>query len=211
MADLTIPATFPAGEIVALNVSAEAYMEKYAADHYEWAQGAVIKMSPVTQRHQKTVFYLTALIDVYLEHNPIGLTIGKPFVMRLENAILEPDLQVILKRNPGDLTNTAMIGPADICIEVATIESTPRDYGYAFKAYEDAGVREYWLIDPVRATHTFYRVGDYRLYKRFDVDKDGFYESPVLPGFKLHVPTLWQDELPGIVEIVDSVKAMHTD
>ena len=197
--------------IIAFDVSAEEYMEKYAATHHEWIDGAVFRMSTVTRRHQETVSYLTALLDSYLSYHPIGQTIGKPFVMALENARLEPDIQVILKRNPGDLTNTAMIGPADICIEVATTESTPRDYGYAFKAYEKAGVREYWLIDPVRSTHTFYRVGDYRLYKRFDVDEDGFYESPILPGFKLYVPTLWQDELPNAVEIIESAKAMFID
>jgi hypothetical protein len=45
----------------------------------------------------------------------------------------------------------------------------------------------------------------------FGADEDGFYESPLLPKFKIHVPTLWHDKLPNFIEIGEFVKAMFTD
>jgi Uma2 family endonuclease len=208
-----VPAALLSGEIVALGVSADEFMEKYAADHHEWVQGAVIKMSPATSVHYELVIYLTVLLKTYFEVNPIGIVRGEPFVMRLDEipSRREPDIQVILNDNLGKLTDTAMIGPADICIEVVSEESITRDYGSKFKEYQQAGVREYWIIDPLRSTCDFNRLDDTQHYARVLEDGDGIYKTPMLPKFALHVPTLWQKQLPGIATIVESVMAMLTD
>jgi Uma2 family endonuclease len=213
MADLTIPATFPAGEIVALNVSAEEYMEKYAADFYEWVQGAVIKMAPISLKHDFISRYLDRLLDAYFARNPIGTVLRAPFVMRVDavDSRREPDIQVVLQDNPGKLTETATIGPADICIEIVSEESFSRDYGDKHKEYERAGVKEYWLIDPLRKRHHFYRLDDESIYQIVPLGEGSNFYSPLLPKFKLHVPTLWQDTLPNFIEIGEFVKAMFTD
>ena len=33
-------------------------------------------------------------------------------------------------------------------------------------------------------------------------------ETPLLPNFQLHVPTLWQDSLPNVIEVIQAVQAM---
>jgi Uma2 family endonuclease len=211
MADLTMPATFPAGEIVALGVSADEYMEKYAADFYEWVEGAVIKMSPISLKHDSISKYLDRLLDAYFEQNPIGSLLRAPFVMAIETSRREPDLQIVLNDNPGKLTETAMLGPADLCIEIVSQESFSRDYGDKHMEYERAGVKEYWLIDPPRKRHHFYRLDGDGIYQISPLDEDNNYQTPLLPRLKLYVPLLWGKELPGIAEIVESVKAMFTD
>lgn len=45
------PATLPAGKIVASGVSAEDNLAHYAETFHEWVRGAVVKMSPVSARH----------------------------------------------------------------------------------------------------------------------------------------------------------------
>jgi len=211
MADLTVPAALLSGEIVALGVSAEEFMEKYAADHHEWVQGAVIKMSPVTQKHDAISKYLDRLLDAYFEHNPIGSIFRAPFVMVLENSRREPDIQVVLNDNPGKLTETAMIGPADICVEIISEESITRDYGSKHKEYQQAGVKEYWQIDPLSSVCQFQRLGENQRYVPFNTDDNGFYESSLLPKFKLHVPTLWQEKLPTFSMVGNIVAEMFTD
>jgi hypothetical protein len=49
------------------------------------------------------------------------------------------------------------------------------------------------------------------LYASVPLDADGYYETPLLPRFKLHVATLWQDELPNFFEIVQTVQEMLKD
>jgi len=191
-------------------VSAEEYMAHYAHDFYEWDDGRLVKMAPIHLRHDEITNFLRSLLDAYFALRPIGRVIGEPFVMRLDTikGYREPDLQVILHTNPGQFTPTAMIGPADICVEVVSPESADRDYGKKFLEYEKAGVREYWIIDPIRKAARLNRLTANGIYADIQPGDDGAYETPLLPGLKLHVPTLWAEPLPDIVQIVETVRAM---
>lgn len=201
----------PLDHVIATNISLEDYMENYAAQHCEWVEGFVLKISPVHEAHDQLTYFLRQLLESFFELKPIGRVRSAPFVLRLPtlpNHRREPDLMVILDTNPHPLTPTYMDGPADICIEVVSFESTARDYGYKFTEYERGGVREYWLIDSVRKQAVFYRLSDNGFYRRYEVDAQGTYHTPVLPGLTLHVPTLWQDKLPGPAATVELVQAM---
>jgi Uma2 family endonuclease len=202
------PAVVPAGEIVATNVSEKEYLAQYAEHFCEWVRGVVIQMTAVSLEHDRLADYLRDVLKTYLTFNPIGRIVGAPFVMRFEESFREPDLQVILNDNPGRLTATAMIGPADLCIEVVSEESSARDYGDKFAEYEKAGVREYWIIDPLRGEARFHRLQDSKRYALIQPDDGGHYGTPLLPRLALHVPSLWQDPLPNIVETVEAVRKM---
>lgn len=197
-------------EIVATNVPFDTYLARYAANFCEWDNGVVMKMSPLHERHDLMTRFLALLLAAYFELNPIGLIRQAPFVMVLidQSYSPEPDLQVILKTNPHELTPTRMNGPADICIEVISPESVDRDRGRKFAAYERGGVREYWLIDPLRDEALFYRLNDDGIYLPQVPDADGNYQTPLLPHLRLHVPTLWQESLPGPAATVQAVQAM---
>src|SRR5688572_2104253 len=119
-------------------ISADEYMERYAHDFYEWVDGELIKMSPVQEEHDGLSAYFRHVLDAYFELRPIGTVRADPFVMRVDatNSRREPDLQVILNTNPGQLTKTVMLGPADIVIEIVSPESVERDYGAKLKEYE---------------------------------------------------------------------------
>ena len=191
-------------------VSAEEYMERYAHDFYEWVKGELIEMTPVSEKHDTIARYLSNLLEAYLSLKPVGQLREAPFVMRVDatESRREPDLQIILNNNPGDLTDTAMVGPADICVEVVSPESAARDRGEKFIEYEKGGVKEYWLLDPVRQEAHFYRLDEKGIYKPSPPDEEGNYHCPTLPGLRLHVPTLWEEKLPDIIAIVQTVQAM---
>ncbi len=191
-------------------VSLDEYMDHYAHDHYEWVEGELLKMSPVSEDHDALTGYFYMLLQAYFAYRPIGQTRHEPFVMRLDaiNRSREPDLQVILDSNPGQLTRTAMIGPADICIEVVSDESVSRDYGDKLVEYEKASVQEYWMVDPRRRTAHFHRRSAEGIYQLIPPDEAGNYETPLLPGLKLHAPTLWREPLPDFFAIGESVRQM---
>lgn len=208
---LPVPAQLPPGP--ENGISADEYMARYAHEHYEWAQGVLVEMTPVNIRHDELAAYLLILFKSYFALRPIGMVHREPFVMRLDavNAWREPDFQVILKSNPGNLTDTAMIGPADICVEIVSPESVARDYGQKFAEYEKAGVKEYWLVDPTRETALFYRLNEEDIYKLVAPDAKGAYQTPLLPGLELYIPTLWQKELPDVIVILETVRATLGD
>ncbi|MFN8448945.1 MAG: Uma2 family endonuclease [Anaerolineae bacterium] len=209
MADLTIIRQ-PAGKIVARDVSEDDYMEHYAAHHHEWVRGYVIRMAPIRLQHNDLIDYLRDLLRIYFVLNPTGRVVGEPFVMRLAavESRREPDLQVILEANLPNLKDTYMDGPADICIEVVSPSNAAVDYGEKLEEYEQGGVGEYWLFDPQRRAAYFYRQQETGGYLSVSPDADGDYRTPRLPKFALHVPTLWQDELPNVIQITESVRGM---
>jgi Uma2 family endonuclease len=201
----------PSGNIIAANVSLEAYMERYAADHCEWVEGYIIKMSPGELKHNNLIYYLYQLLQFYFELRPIGQVIGQPFVMRLPafpNRRREPDLLVVLNSSESQLLPTYLDGPADLCIEVVSEESHDRDYGEKLREYEAGGVKEYWILDRLRKDTRFYLLSETGHYLHQPEDADRNYHSPLLPGLVVHVPTLWQDELPGPSAVASAVKSM---
>jgi Uma2 family endonuclease len=167
-------------------------------------------MTPASLQHNMIVSYLSMLLEAYFELNSIGIVVSSPFLQRLPElrAGREPDLMVILNSNPNQLTETALIGAADICIEVVSPESVTRDRGEKFEEYEKGGVGEYWIWDRLRAEALFYRRNEEDVFMRQGEDGDGNYQTPLLPGLLIHVPTVWQEKLPGPGATVRTVEAM---
>src|SRR5262245_5139716 len=175
--------------VVAFNVSLEDYMEYYAADHCEWVEGVVIRVSPSEIKHVKLIYYFHQLFEAYFEQRPIGKIISQPFVMRLPkfpNRRREPDLFVVLNTNQNELKNTYMDGPADICIEIVSEDSVERDHDEKFQEYEQGGVPEYWIVDHLRQEARFYRRNNEGHYEPQAIDAEGNYRTTALPGLVVH-------------------------
>ena len=200
----------PSGDIIATGVSEAEYLEKYAAHFCEWVDGIVIKMAPATLHHNRTISYLGMLFEAYFELHPIGVVTYSPFLQRLTEIHVnrEPDLMIVLNSNPNVLTETALIGAADICIEVVSPESLTRDRGEKFEEYEKGGVGEYWLFDRLRTEALFYRRNEEGVFVRQPEDAEGRYQTPLLPGLLIHVATLWSENLPGPGATARAVEAM---
>ncbi|MCC7450070.1 MAG: Uma2 family endonuclease [Anaerolineae bacterium] len=195
---------------VLTGITADEYMARYAEDFYEWVNGKVVKIPPITLQHNDITIYLRVLLDTFFAFKPLGQVISAPFVMSLPsvNSKREPDLQIVLNGNLHRLTNTYMDGPADICVEVVAPESVARDHGEKFVEYERGKVREYWIVDPIHHECRIYRINGQGIYARQYEDKQGNYQTPLLLQFVLHIPTLWLESLPDPVAIIDTVRNM---
>lgn len=201
---MSLPATPPQ-----TTISVDDYMEQYADQYYEWVKGALVPMAPVGLNHDQITAYLRHCFEIYFSLKPLGIVVGQPFVMKLAESRREPDLQVILHPNTENLQPTLMDGPADICVEVVSAANEDHDYGVKFIEYEKNGVREYWLIDPLRAIAHFYRRSDDTgLYTLIPPDQNLDYTSPLLPRLRLHIPTLWTTPLPDIIQTVQVIQNM---
>ena len=194
------------GEIVAENVSEDEYFANYEG-HFEWVDGKVIKMPPITLSHGRIQEYLSDLLKAYFIYKPIGTIQKDPFVMRLKDiSSRQPDIQIILNHNKSKIKETYMDGAADICIEIVSIASVSIDRGVKFEEYQKGGVTEYWIIDPLRKEALFYRLDD-KVYVPQTV-QDDVYTTSQLPGLQLHVPTLWEDDMPDMRDILKAVEKM---
>jgi len=203
----------PRGHVIAEGVSADDFERDYADGFYEWIRGYVIQMPPISKTHMDISTYLGHLLSAYLALKPIGDLLTAPFTMRYDPLELrpEPDLQLVLHANPGQITRTAFIGAADICIEIVSPESVERDYADKFVEYEAAGVGEYWLIDPDRRRARFYQRGDSGQFVESSIGVDEIYRTPLLPRLHVHIPTFWLSPLPHFYDVAEAVKRMFVD
>ncbi|MBX3065304.1 MAG: Uma2 family endonuclease [Anaerolineae bacterium] len=208
---MTLLEAIQTGDVI-LNVSEQEYLDKYAEEHYEWIGEVAYKIPVVTLTHMNFVGYFSTLLQGYFLLNPIGLFVGFSFLLRMESVAghphREPDFAIVLNENMARLHDTFIQDRADMVIEIVSPESTERDYGKKFQEYEAAGITEYWIVDALRKECRFLRLNSEGRYQSQFADGDGNYRTPILPQLILHVPTLWQESLPNMIEVLADVRKM---
>jgi Uma2 family endonuclease len=169
----------------------------------EWVDGKIVFITPLSQFHQDLAGFLSALLRIYVEAKGLGTIHLAPFLMKL-NSGREPDSLFVSKRHQARLKKTFLEGPADLVIEIISPESRARDRGEKFYEYEQAGIPEYWLLDPLRKQAEFYQLNDgiYQMAPK----QDGIYHSQVLTDLWLETSWFWQEPLPPILEVLKSWK-----
>lgn len=168
----------------------------------EWVDGEVIMTSPASLRHQTINRFLAQVMGIYVEQHDLGEIILAPFQMKLETSGREPDLMFVAQEHRNQLAETYLNGPADLAVEIISPESVGRDRGDKFYEYEQAGVPEYWLLDPQTQRAEFYQLDREGRYHLTTPDGDGIYRSVVMSGFWLRVNWLWQQPLPRVLDVL---------
>lgn len=168
--------------------------------HAEWVNGEVITFMPPNTLHQSLVQFLSALLALFVQFFRLGKVIHAPFEMKAapDGPAREPDILFIASEHLERLTAERLQGPADLVIEIVSDESVTRDRVDKLYEYEEAGVREYWIIDPRPRRHRaeFYVRDERGQFQPALPDRERVYHSTAVPGFWLRVDWLWAEELP---------------
>lgn len=129
----------------------------------ELINGQMYMMAPPNFRHQKLVMELSAVIHQYIKnHGGNCEVLPAPFAVFLnadDKTYVEPDISVICDRNK--LNDQGCNGAPDLIIEVVSPGSRRMDYVRKPGLYADAGVREYWIVDPEKQRTTIYQYEEY--------------------------------------------------
>ncbi|MFZ1757207.1 MAG: Uma2 family endonuclease [Caldilineaceae bacterium] len=173
----------------------------------EWVDGKVIMTSPASNKHQQLVSFLDQLVGLYVRYGRAGELRVAPFQMRLANSGREPDLLFVNTAHFGRLRPTYLDGPADLVIEIISPESIGRDRGNKFFEYEEAGIPEFWLLDPQTQRAEFYQLNSAGRYQPIQ-PVDGIYHSVVIPDFWLREEWLWQEPLPLPLKLLAEIAGM---
>lgn len=102
--------------------------------------------------HQQILSELHITIGAYIKSKGGSCRVyPAPFAVKLRedrDTIVEPDISVIC--DPGKLTDRGCTGAPDWIIEIVSPSNSSHDYIRKLNLYADAGVREYWIVDPDR-------------------------------------------------------------
>jgi Uma2 family endonuclease len=184
-------------------ISYEQFLEWLDEDTWaEWVDGEVILMSPVNDEHQSLAMYLKVMMGFYVNSRGLGTVLDEPFQMKSGSNLpgRSPDILFVSAERQHLIQRHFLNGPADLVVEVISPESRARDRGEKYYEYEQAGVREYWIIDPERKQVEFYVLSEKGIYQPAFVGHEGEYRSAAIEGFWLRVEWLW--ERPPMMEVI---------
>ncbi len=198
------PSTAATAQDQRLRMSYEEYLAWADEDiHAEWVNGEVIVQMPPKRPHQRVVGFLMQLMGLFIQLFQSGELLPAPFEMRAvpDGPAREPDLIFVAREHLDRLSPERLSGPADLVIEVISDDSVARDRADKFYEYQEAGVREYWILDsrPGRERGDFYVLDEKDRYRPVPPDADGRYHSTVLPGLWILVDWVTSAEPPAVL------------
>lgn len=164
--------------------TAEDYWNLPDGQRAELIGGELYGMASPTWTHQRLVGGLYRILGEHIDAKKLPcVAIVAPFAVNLfadDSTFVEPDMLVVCDKNK--LSDRACEGAPDLVVEVVSPSSRHMDYAKKNALYSEAGVREYWIVDPERRRTTVYRYEEDAAPQilPFDVPV----ESGICPGFQ---------------------------
>lgn len=168
--------------------------------------GVIYMASPDTDRSNDITAFVVVLIRGFAAARRLG---GKTFVNRFafELSALrapEPDVAHVVQARLRLIKRGRMKGGPDIAVEVVSRDSRSRDYGEKKQLYQEAGVSEYWIVDPIQGRVEFHVLKRGR-YQLAPLEDNRIFRSTVLRGFWIDVNWLLADPLPNDYDCLQQI------
>lgn len=179
------------------------------ADYFKWQfderleliKGKIFTMSPAPSRsHQEISLAITLKIGNYLKGKPCKVyaalfDVRLPRSSKEDNAIftvVQPDICVVC--DLSKLDDRGCIGAPDIVVEILSPGNNKKELRNKYEVYEEAGVKEYWIIHPSERTFLKYTLDNKGLFQpsRLLIAGDEL-TSNVLPGFSMDINEIFEE------------------
>jgi Uma2 family endonuclease len=127
----------------------------------ELIDGVIYDMTAPTTIHQIIQLQLSMVLNSYIQSRGGScIAMSAPTDVQLDNdekTMIQPDVFVVCDRSK--FTRTCIKGAPDFVIEILSPSTKKKDTFIKAQKYLDAGVREYWLVDPDRLKIIAYVIG----------------------------------------------------
>jgi Uma2 family endonuclease len=153
----------------------------------EFSAGVVEVPEMPTDRHQAIVAFLFSRLLAFVSAGRLGTARFAPLPVRLwPGKFREPDV-VFMRAEHEDRITDPYWGVPDLVMEVVSPGTRRVDSVIKVKEYAEAGIPEFWLVDPETETITLYVLAG-SVYEQRLVGRPGdTVGSMSLPGFEIPV------------------------
>ena len=162
----------------------EALPEDTRAEVFE---GQIYYMSSPSQDHQIISMELSTVLNTYIKKKQGACRVfHAPFDVKLNDTpltIVQPDLMIVCDKDKLD--GKRCNGAPDFIIEIVSPSNLADDYIRKLYYYKNAGVREYWIVDPrtERVSVIYFENTE----KNAEYKYDDMIHSYVLEGFEIRI------------------------
>jgi Uma2 family endonuclease len=155
-------------------------------ERYELIYGTAYAMSGPNDYHQSICGELFRQIANYLYGKPCRVR-AAPYDVRLfyeedesDDTVVQPDISVICDEKK--LGSEGCRGAPDLAAEILSPSNSAFEMERKFRLYRQAGVREYWVINPENKGLTVYCFKEGQIFTRTYESKDTV-PVDIFPGF----------------------------
>ena len=122
----------------------------------ELIDGRMYMMASPNRDHQLIVQFFSYWLQNYINSkNGKCIVMPSPFALYVKDDLhnyFEPDIMVICDRDK--ISMRGVEEAPDLVVEVISKSSATKDVSMKYHKYHEMGVREYWVIDPMRKITT---------------------------------------------------------
>jgi Uma2 family endonuclease len=143
--------------------------------------------------HQLVVTHLGALLDRHVRDGGLGEVCVSPVDVvfdAVKSLVLQPDI-VFLTTDRKRLVDGRLWGAPDLVVEVLSPGTARRDRTTKLRWYREHGVREYWLVDPQRASVEVVNLTSRQARRRTFAGRFRM-RSAVLPAWAVRVEQIFE-------------------
>ncbi len=172
-------------------------------ERVELIKGKVMEMSPAPNRyHQKVSGNLYGkLFNCFDDH--VCDLYSAPFDVRLLDkkksttdkevyTVVQPDLCVICDKSKLD--DRGAFGAPDLVVEILSPGNSKKEMGIKFDLYEEAGVKEYWIVEPNQKIVIVYQLVKGRYQNHKPLIEDEKIISPLFPELDFKVKEIFKEK-----------------
>ena len=171
-------------------------------ERVELFKGKIFEISPAPNRkHQRVCLLLTRYLDRFFENQKCGLYFA-PFDVRLINftkstadntvfTVVQPDLCVICDQSKLD--KRGCIGSPDLVVEILSPGNSKKELGIKFNLYEENGVLEYWIVNPLEESVLVYSLVNGKYIGTKPLIDNEKIASPLFPELDFEIEKIFVD------------------
>ena len=178
------------------------YLKWRFQERVELIRGRIFKMSPAPARkHQAISRYITSQMVKYFENQPCEWYYA-PFDVRLPRkaskadkqvyTVVQPDICVICDKTKLD--KRGCVGAPDLIIEILSPGNSKKEMKDKFEVYEEAGVREYWIVQSTYNNVLVYTLNEQGIFiGHRPFIEDEIMHSFIFPELKVDLREVFKD------------------
>ena len=165
-------------------------MADAAECHVEFTDGWIEILPMVTRRHQAILGLLFRTLHPLIEAMGGELFFSGLGLRTRPGQFREPDLLALLDARDPRNQNQYWHG-ADWVLEVVSADDPLRDLVQKRSDYAEAGIPEYWIVNPLNDTITVLTLADDQYVEHGLFRPGDCADSPTLPGFRVDVAAVF--------------------
>jgi Uma2 family endonuclease len=177
------------------------YLKWKFEERLELFRGKIYKLSAPNTKHQEVSGRISYEIFHFLKGKKCRVFTA-PFDVRLPvkdrkkddevNTVVQPDICVIC--DEAKIDEKGCCGAPDLVVEILSPGNSRKEIRLKHELYEEAGVKEYWIVYPVEESISIFILNEDRKYIGFELFTTGdFLECTAVPGLIINVSDIFSN------------------